>query len=78
MTGRDKEAEAFMSDCEGKIAHAGNYGLHIHGFLLIWFYLQRQKGNLTKVENKKFKSIGNAECEYTGEVDQDGQLCGFG
>ena len=30
------------------------------------------------VKNKKWKDVDNKKYEYTGEVDQDGKLCGYG
>ena len=33
---------------------------------------------LISVKNKEWKNIDGWLCEYTGEVDQKGNLCGFG
>ena len=85
-----ERVESYMAKCKEYEDSAEKYSHYIHGYFLVWLDQQRREGKLTQgkkfnilsllsiVKNKKWRDMDGDCYLYTGEVDQDGQLCGYG
>ena len=82
--------QKYMDQCKDYEDSKDKYSHYIHGYLLPWLNEQRKAGKLTKgkttypssfihlVTNMKWTNREGHEFIYTGEVDQDGFICGEG
>ena len=80
----------YMLQCKQLEDEYEKYSLYVHGYFLPWLQQQREAGSLQQGRSKQIfhhtQDLGQRKVfigsddkyEYTGELDKDGNACGFG
>ena len=68
----------YLEECREHEDKIQTYSFYVHGFLLPWFQEQREAGKIAIGMKSKPLFFDGAEWDYHGELDKNGNACGWG